>query len=120
MYKDGTYTPITLDYAVDLTAELIEEFTLHNIEVIRIGLQTTDNINEKTAIGPYHSAMGELAWSRFYRNMMERKITDEKISSDFLYYVPKGHISKAVGQHRENINYLKEKYGVTVKISEEI
>ncbi len=118
MYKAGAYTPITLDCAVALSAELIEMFESNGIDVIRVGLQTTDNINESTVIGPYHSAMGELARSEVYRHKMERLISTDVVDGTLTYCVAKGEVSKAVGQHRSNIKYFKDKYNVDLKIVE--
>ena len=116
MYVDGRYTPISLEYAVDLGAYLVEKFEENEIDVIRIGLQTTDNINAETVVGPYHDAMGELVRGRMYRNRIEEIILDNGISGDFSYAVPQCDVSKAIGHGRENINYFKSKYNVNLKI----
>lgn len=118
MYTDGRYTPITLEYSVDLGAHLMEKFEENSIDVIRIGLQTTDNINAQTVVGPYHDAMGELVHGRMYRNRIEKIIEENNISGDFIYTVPKSHVSKAIGHGRENVNYFKEKFNVNLKIEE--
>jgi len=119
MYQKGEYTPADLDYTVDLCASAVEMFELNGIDVIRIGLQTTDNINEKTVIGPYHSALGELVYSEIYKRAIEKQITENDIHGDFVYYVRPGHVSKAVGQRKANIEYFKDKYGVNLKVCED-
>ncbi len=120
MYKSGTYTPITTEYAVDLAAELIEMFESAGIEVIRIGLQTTDNINEETVIGPYHSAMGELARAEVYKRSIEKRVETDTADGVLIYTVPKGETSKAVGHKRSNVKYFKDKYGIDLKIVETV
>lgn len=116
MYKKGEYKPLELEYTVDLSAELTERFEDNWIDVIRIGLQTTESVNGETTIGPYHSAIGELARGRIYRNKIERYILKNNISGKFTYFVPKNEISKAVGQKRCNIEYFKNKYNVDLKV----
>lgn len=116
MYKKNEYTPLELEYAVDLSAELTEKFEDNGIDVIRIGLQTTDSINGETTVGPYHSAIGELARGRIYRNRIERYIIENKITGQLTYAVPGGDISKAVGQSRCNVKYFHDKYGVDLKV----
>ncbi|MBQ6998640.1 MAG: radical SAM protein [Clostridia bacterium] len=120
MYKSDAYKPITTEYAVDLAAELIEMFEDAGIEVIRIGLQTTDNINEETVIGPYHSAMGELARAEVYKRSIEKRVTTDVIDGVLIYTVPEGETSKAVGHKRSNIKYFKDKYGIDLKIVETV
>lgn len=117
MYKSGTYTPLTVDEAVILGAELTEMFEDAGIEVIRIGLQTTDNINESTVSGPYHSAMGELVRSEVYRRRIERNIHLAE-NGILVYPVPKGDVSKAIGHHRSNLKYFNDRYGIELKIIE--
>ena len=117
MYQSGEYTPLTVDEAVTLGAELTEMFEEAGIEVIRIGLQTTDNINEETVSGPYHSAMGELVRSEVYRRKIE-KVIHLAENGVLRYSVPKGEVSKAIGHHRCNAEYFKQHYGVELKITE--
>ena len=39
-------------------------FDQHNIKVIRMGLQPSEELAEKVVAGPYHPAFGELVMSR--------------------------------------------------------
>lgn len=117
MYNSGEYTPLTIDEAVVLGAELTEMFEENGIEVIRIGLQTTDNINDATVKGPYHSAMGELVRSEVYRRQIERNVHLAE-NGVLTYPVPKGEVSKAIGHNRSNAQYFKTHYGIQLKIIE--
>lgn len=119
MYEKGLYTPATVDEAVEVCAELVEMFEKSGTEVIRIGLQSTDSINGSTVVGPYHEAMGELAYGRVYRNRIEKHITDGNIKEDFTYFVPEGDVSKAVGHKKANTDYFRQKYNISVTIKEE-
>ncbi len=118
MYEKGLYTPATVEAAVKLCAELVEMFESNNIDVIRIGLQTTDGINLNTVKGPYHEALGELVRNEIYKKRIEEYIADNNITEDFVYVVKKGEVSKAAGHRKSNVEYIKKKYGITVKIKE--
>ena len=118
MYEKGCYKPVSLEYAVSLSAKLIEMFEDNDIDVIRVGLQETDNINSKTVVGPYHSAMGELAFARVYRNKIERFVAENNIEKGLTYIVPKGDVSKALGHKKENAIYFKNKYDLNLIIKE--
>ncbi len=115
MYKSGSYVPFDLETTVTLCARLIKMFHLAEIDVIRVGLQTTDNINEKSVIGPYHPSLKELVISRIIRNAIEG--VADNLSGDVTIYVNSKNISKATGNKRENISYFKEKHGLSVKIA---
>lgn len=115
MYKEGIYTPYTLEETTELLSVLIDKFNDANIDVIRVGLQTTDEINSDTVIGPYHQAIRELAESRIFRKKLENEISDKTYKSLNVYVNPR-FISKAVGQKRSNVLYFKEKYNIDINI----
>ncbi|WP_294354619.1 radical SAM protein [uncultured Clostridium sp.] len=62
MYNRGTYIPYTLDEAVEICKKLYKMYTEKNVNVIRIGLQPTDEIAEGKDVvaGPFHPAFREL------------------------------------------------------------
>ncbi|NLZ49836.1 MAG: radical SAM protein [Clostridiales bacterium] len=62
MYKRGEYKPYTLEEAIKIGKEIYCIYSFHNVKIIRVGLQATDNIAEGRDIidGPYHPAFREL------------------------------------------------------------
>ncbi|UKI35549.1 MAG: hypothetical protein L6V93_15590 [Clostridiales bacterium] len=54
MMKNGSYTPLSLEFTVEILSEILERFYANEINVIRVGLQTTGEVNENTVTGPYH------------------------------------------------------------------
>lgn len=106
MSKDGLYTPISLEDAVRRSAAVMERFLLSGVEVIRIGLCSSENlVSDNTYYaGPNHSALGELVIGEVYYNLIKTEI-NSKCSNEHKrinIYVPKNSISKAKGQHRYN------------------
>ena len=47
MYLTGKYKPQSVDEAVNLAKQLLLKFEKNNITVIRVGLQSTDEISEE-------------------------------------------------------------------------
>ena len=116
MYKNGIYKPQSVEEAVEAVTRIIGIFEENNIEILRIGLQTTDNINEKTVIGPYHPAFAELCYGRIQRNKTEARILAENLRNClFEVDAPGNMISKILGHKKENVRYFKEKYNVDLK-----
>jgi len=113
MYENNSYIPLTVDEAVEALAVVLPEFYKNNIPVIRVGLQTTDEINEDTVVGPYHSAIRELAEGRMIRNVLEQHL----VMSELEVSVSPRCISKTVGHHRCNKTYFNEKYGVKLRVT---
>lgn len=115
MYKNGAYTPQTLEDAVDLCKRLLLMFRGADIDVIRVALVTTDEISDKGSVvaGPFHSAFRELCEGEIYFDKM-CEMLDNGIVKGFC--VNPCEISKAVGNGRRNIIRLKEKYRADIKI----
>lgn len=62
MYNQGTYKPYTLDEATRVGTLLYAMYEEAGVNIIRVGLQPTDNINHGGDIvaGPFHAAFREL------------------------------------------------------------
>ena len=107
--KSGEFLTPTLEDTVELVSKLLMMFKEADINVIRTGLHTVDETAYVS--GPWHPAFKELCDSRIIRN----KIL-EYPEGDYILYVCPSDISKAIGQKRENIIFLKEKgYNICVK-----
>lgn len=114
MYHSGKYIPLNLDEAVGICAELLDMYESNNIKVIRIGLQTTDKINEEADVvaGPFHPAFRELVESRLMLDCVEEQINENNLTDvkNIFIKTDEKFISKVIGQKRSNIEYLRKKY----------
>jgi histone acetyltransferase (RNA polymerase elongator complex component) len=72
MYNKGTYKPYTLDEAIIITKIMYGMLVSRNINIIRVGLQPTEEINEDGEIvaGPFHPAFRELVEGSIYNDML--------------------------------------------------
>ena len=94
----------------------ILKFEKNNITVIRVGLQSTDEISENGSVvaGPVHSSFRELVESCIYYDIICGKLKDGCKRADV--YVNPREVSKAVGNKRCNIIKLKQEKNIDVKI----
>lgn len=122
LYRAQQYHPMTLEEAVGVCSELLSFYESRNIRVIRIGLQATDTIRESGEViaGPFHPAFRELVESKIMLNAVEKIIAERNLSDkqDISILVDRRDLSKAIGNKKSNIRYLKNKYHykeVTVK-----
>ncbi len=113
MYEEGTYVPLTLEETVDILSEIMPMFKRAGISIIRVGLQTTDNINESTVRGPYHPAIRELAEGRIVRNVLENYMPCEKLD----VRVNEKRVSVTLGHKRCNKEYFKRKYSCELDVT---
>lgn len=117
LYKAGKYTPQTLEDAVELAKRLLLMFEKNNITVIRIGLQTTEEIREGGSVvaGPLHSAFGELVENSIYYDIIKEKLEGIDCEAADVYVNPK-EISKAAGNKKRNITKMKKEKNIDIKI----
>ena len=82
-YRSGEYKPLSIEQAITYCAFLKEWFEEHNIEVIRTGLQSSEELDSGNSLiaGPYEPAMGELVVNEQYKQRIEMCI-DEYLSSE--------------------------------------
>ncbi|MDO5038180.1 elongator complex protein 3 [Clostridium sp.] len=119
MYNRGEYTPYTLDLAVDVSKQIYFMYKKEGINVIRIGLQPTDTINEGGDIidGPFHPAFRELVES----SLLIDKIKQEIISDNLEILINNRDVSKLYANKKYYFNKLKEDgYNITVKITDDV
>lgn len=72
MYRRGEYMPLSVDEAVNICSKLYLIFEKAGINIIRIGLQPTDNINigKDVVSGPFHPSFRELVESKILNDMV--------------------------------------------------
>lgn len=122
-YQKGEYIPITVEQAVECSKELMQLFNKAKIEVIRIGLQNTEEISDPTnnkstvVAGPYHPAFRQLVESRIWYDEIVAKI--KKFNARVIQVAIKANpenVNNIIGHKKENILKLKEIYDVDVSI----
>jgi len=119
--ENEEYKPLTVMQAVERCKELLYLFNKKKIQVIRVGLQNTDEITDpntkesEVVAGPYHPAFGQLVEdSIWYDNIVEKikkindKVKEVKLKVNFK------DMNNAIGHKKENIKKIKEIYDVDV------
>lgn len=115
MAKAGGYTPLGIEEATERSAKVLEIFLESGVRVLRIGLCASENLSSEDEVygGANHAALGELVMSALYRERMENAIRENlKNEKRVIFVLDASEISKATGQHRSNIKYLTEKFGL--------
>ena len=114
MMQRGDYQPQSMESAVGLCAALYEKFLAADIPVIRVGLNPTEDLSGGEAVaGAYDPALGERVLSRMYRNRAERLLLAQPEVKNAVFCVHPRRISVMVGQKRENLRYLQEKFSLS-------
>ena len=77
MYLRSEYEPLREEEAVETVKEMLKIFARAGIDVIRVGLKSTDNIDigsDALGAGTYHPAFRQLAEGALAREELERQL----------------------------------------------
>lgn len=125
-YNEKKYEPLSTVRAVDICKELYAMFSKKKIEVIRIGLQNTDEISdpkeEKSQVvaGPYHPAFRQLVESGLWYDSIVNRIKKLNVKvKEVEVTINPIDINNVVGHKRENITKLKELYDVDLVVKQD-
>lgn len=123
-YESREYTPLTVEQAVETAKDLLVLFNKKKINVIRIGLQNTNEITDpnskksQVVAGPYHPAFRQLVESRLWYDNIANEI--KKVNSNVTHIqidVNPSDINNAVGHKRINIEKINDTYNTDLKIN---
>lgn len=114
-YLNGKYKALDIGEAIEISSILLMMFMINNIDVIRVGLQPTENIQmgKDVVAGPFHPAFRQLVESDIYLKILEYYFAKEKIQTEnkeLLIEVSNKIISSISGQKSCNRRLLMEKY----------
>lgn len=117
MYRNGLYTPLTIEEAVEYSAFLKTWFESHEIQVIRTGLQSTEEFDKGHSLlgGPYAPAMGELVVNKQWQLAIDGLVKEHletfgTLARSITITYPRHITSKIRGLKRKNMIYFEETY----------
>ena len=125
-YLEGKYTPLSVVQAVETCKELVTMFNKKKIEVIRVGLQNTDEITgpniegSEVVAGPYHPAFRQLVESGLWYDTILAKIKqlNVKVKKVEVTVNPQD-ANNVIGHKRENIEKLKDMYTLDLIVKQD-
>lgn len=111
MYIRNNYVPYNLDETIELTKNIYSMLIANDINVIRIGLQPTDEINENAEVvaGPFHPAIRELVESKLFNQVIENTL-EEINSNEIIIKVNNKDISKVFSNRKKYFYETVSKY----------
>lgn len=125
-YNEGKYEALSLVQAVEVCKELVRMFEDKNIEVIRVGLQNTDEISEpgseqsEVVAGPYHPAFRQLVESGMWYDAIVEKIKKLNVKvKEVEVTVNPIDSNNVIGHKKENVKKLKEFYDVDLILKQD-
>lgn len=124
--EKGTYKPLTVVQAVEVCKEIVRLFHDKNIDIIRIGLQPTDEISEpgseksEVVAGPYHPAFRQLVESAMWYDAIVGKIKRLNVKvKEVEVTVNPVDANNVIGHKKENVKNLKELYDLNLVLKQD-
>ena len=125
-YQDEKYKALTVVQAVEISKELVRMFDDKDIDIIRVGLQNTDEITDpniegsEVVAGPYHPAFRQLVESGLWNDTRVAKIKqlNVKVKKVEVTVNPQD-VNNVIGHKRENIEKLKEMYTLDLIVKQD-
>ena len=125
-YNEGIYEPLSVVQAVETCKQLVRMFADKKIEVIRVGLQNTDEIcnpkekKSEVVAGPFHPAFRQLVESSMWYDAIVEKIKklNAKVKEVEVTVNPID-INNVIGHKKENVIKLKEIYEVDLIVKQD-
>lgn len=113
MYKRGNYKPYSLYEAVNISKILYCMLESRGINIIRVGLQPTEEINVGAEIvaGPFHPAFRELVLGSIYNEILQRSIP-KNYNDQIEIKINEKDISKLYADGKKFFNDTKHKLGL--------
>lgn len=125
-YNEGIYDPLSVVQAVETCKQLVRMFTDKKIEVIRVGLQNTDEIcnpeNKESEVvaGPFHPAFGQLVESSMWYDAIVEKIKKLNVKvKEVEVTVNPIDVNNVIGHKKENVIKLKDTYEVDLIVKQD-
>lgn len=119
MFREGDYIPLKLEETVEILKDLLMFFEYRGIDVIRVGLQTTDSLMEGLVAGPYHPSIREMAESLIFREVLEGFLRDKKFEErKLLVFINRDRIASGSGYKKMNKIFFKKEKGIDLAFQE--
>ena len=116
LYGSGAYKPLGMSEAIDLCKYAVQRFEEANIPIIRLGLQTTREMEKAGSIiaGPYHPAFRSLVEESIFFDMASSLlIAGGVLDKEVIFTVSPKDVSSFHGHKNKNMYTLKERYNLT-------
>ena len=125
-YEEGKYQPLSVVQAVEICKEIVRLFADKKIDIIRVGLQNTDEITDpknkqsEVVAGPYHPAFRQLVESAMWYDAIVGKIKKLNVKvKEVEVTVNPIDANNVIGHKKENVLKLKETYDVDLILKQD-
>lgn len=108
LWQEGQYHPLSLNEAINLSADIMEIFNKSSIKVLRVGLHPSEDLNDSTQMlaGPFHPSFRHLVDTEIWRRKIQNIIDSSLERGTITIRVSEKEINNAVGYLSANKRLL--------------
>lgn len=114
LYNENKYSALSLEEATKISSIILMMFEINDINVIRVGLQPTENIcseSGEVVAGPFHPSFRQIVESNIYAFILTEFFRRIDVKSEAIeIQISKREISNLVGQNGINKDLIKKEY----------
>ena len=111
MYREGTYRPLGSEEAIRRTAAMYRIIDSAGINIIRVGLKSSDIINDKTiSSGTFHPAFRQLVEGLIAREDLEAQLEEMPPASDVVCVSHPDSFNNMIGHKAANKSYFSSRF----------
>jgi len=109
LYHAGEYQALSLNEAVDWTADILELFEQAKVKILRVGLHPSEGLLDGSELvaGPFHPSFRELVYTEIWRKKLLNIHHD---SNSIIISVNPKELNYAIGYNGTNKKFLKMKF----------
>ncbi|MBP1998826.1 histone acetyltransferase (RNA polymerase elongator complex component) [Peptostreptococcus canis] len=115
-YVEGWYKPFSIKECIDIVKKIITIYEKANIEVIRVGLQATKDIQPGRDViaGPYHPSFRELVKTEMIKDYLI-DVIGKRSFENIVIYTDNKNISAVVGNKKSTRKFINNEYNAKFK-----
>ena len=106
-YNKGRYQPMSMNRAIALCCLAKERLDQAGIQIIRMGLQASESLEQELLAGPYHPSFGEFVTARHWFKRVRPLLAGCPSDKQLTIQISNRDLSAFVGPKRANMKRLQ-------------
>jgi histone acetyltransferase (RNA polymerase elongator complex component) len=109
-YTNGKYTPLSIDEAIQWSAQILPLFEEAEVKVLRVGLHPSEGLlsGHELVAGPFHQSFKELVLTEIWKQKLSPLLTNEPSGKLTIFVAPE-EMNYAIGYGAANKKMFLEK-----------